>query len=843
MKKLLVLLFILFSANLAAQTFQLNLDLYKSFLAANKNITYSQLCDLHNAGKFAANIHDTWNNAKYVDSIETKFGLTNDEKDLLQKNGFVVTERLSGSSMAQAYTDIYNKDLPVFITSDAILHAFHCSYDEILKQTELYYLIDKVKNLIQNLHSSLPVFANRYQVSGDFDKYIRDVDVYLTVPLKFFDPTVQPNYVENQAIVDSLYNYALSEKLANITLFSSVPREVDFSQFKPRGHYVDQQYPQLASYFRAMMWFGRIELYLIAPNNFTPPPFEDVQRQAIISYLLSELIDYKNAKQDYEDIEAVIKSFVGDQDNVTLDDLSDLKAKTGFSSAMDLSDSLTFKEFQDTLSSQPYADQKILSQVLIKNPDNPDQLKPASSFMLFGQRFVIDSFITGDVVYDKVPTKRILPSTLDIMFSLGNDAALQLLKDEIEKYKYESNLASLHYIVDSYTNEFWESTIYNNWLNSIRSLNPPANRDQLPRFMQTAAWWQEKLNTQLSSWTELRHDNLLYAKQSYTAVRGCSYPYSYVEPVPAFYRSMKNLAESFNSKLQNLSFVSNNYLAGIENYFSGFAAVCDTLTNIAQKELNNSQLTESENSFLKHMLSTVDICGIQYNGWFPGLYYFGGFEKERGNNPMVVVDYHTAPTDAFGNTVGWVAHAGTGPVNMAIITATLPSGEDVAFMGPVMSYYEYTSTNFLRLTDEEWQDIYFAQSLRPDWTNTYIADHYGNKIAGGSSLVTVIENNGSVSSQPVTYLTAQNYPNPFNPSTVIVYNIPKDLAFSNVRLTVYDIQGKEIKTLLNEELPAGKFMTRWDGKNNFGQQVASGVYLYSLRVRDRQFVGKMNLIK
>ena len=84
MKKLLVPLFILFSANLAAQTFQLNLDLYKSFLAANKNITYSQLCDLHNAGKFAANIHDTWNNAKYVDSIETKFGLTNDEKDLLQ---------------------------------------------------------------------------------------------------------------------------------------------------------------------------------------------------------------------------------------------------------------------------------------------------------------------------------------------------------------------------------------------------------------------------------------------------------------------------------------------------------------------------------------------------------------------------------------------------------------------------------------------------------------------------------------------------------------------------------------------------------------------------------------
>ena len=54
------------------------------------------------------------------------------------------------------------------------------------------------------------------------------------------------------------------------------------------------------------------------------------------------------------------------------------------------------------------------------------------------------------------------------------------------------------------------------WLNSIRKLNPPKDRSALPQFMQTAAFWQEKLNTQLSSWAQLRHDNLLYAKQSYT---------------------------------------------------------------------------------------------------------------------------------------------------------------------------------------------------------------------------------------------------------------------------------------------------------------------------------------
>ena len=49
--------------------------------------------------------------------------------------------------------------------------------------------------------------------------------------------------------------------------------------------------------------------------------------------------------------------------------------------------------------------------------------------------------------------------------------------------------------------------------------------------MQTAAFWQKMMNTQFSSWTELRHDNLLYAKQSYSGGTICSYPYGYVEPI------------------------------------------------------------------------------------------------------------------------------------------------------------------------------------------------------------------------------------------------------------------------------------------------------------------------
>ena len=75
--------------------------------------------------------------------------------------------------------------------------------------------------------------------------------------------------------------------------------------------------------------------------------------------------------------------------------------------------------------------------------------------------------------------------------------------------------------------------------------------------------------------------------------------------------------------------------------------------------------------------------------------------------------------------MGWVSHAGTGPVDLAIITATLPDANTAAFVGPVMSYYEYTTTGFQRLTDEEWESTYLSLATRPDWTNSYLADSSG----------------------------------------------------------------------------------------------------------------------
>ena len=86
----------------------------------------------------------------------------------------------------------------------------------------------------------------------------------------------------------------------------------------------------------------------------------------------------------------------------------------------------------------------------------------------------------------------------------------------------------------------------------------------------------------------------------------------------------------------------------------------------------------------------------------------------------------------------------------------------------------------------------------------------------------------------------QNYPNPFNPSTNIQFSVA-DHEF--VSLKVYDILGREIKTLVDKELSNGVYETKWDGDNNFGEKVGSGIYFYRIKAGEYINSRKMMLIK
>jgi hypothetical protein len=96
---------------------------------------------------------------------------------------------------------------------------------------------------------------------------------------------------------------------------------------------------------------------------------------------------------------------------------------------------------------------------------------------------------------------------------------------------------------------------------------------------------------------------------------------------------------------------------------------------------------------------------------------------------------------------------------------------------------------------------------------------------------------------PVTSASlGQNYPNPFNPVTSIDYYVPEGVRHE-VSLIVYDVRGARVRTLVREALVSGKYTANWDGRNDTGQQVSSGVYFYRLVRGAFHSTRKMLLIK
>ncbi len=832
-----------------------NIDDYIQFLEQHQNMSTEELLQMHPAGAFTDKINSDYNTAVYFDSIDAVYNLTDYEKSLIADHGFMVSERLKKISFGEAMLEIFNADLPVFVSTDAILHAMHISYDRILREVEIGLLKSKLIELLNSLHSSMPQLHSIYSSDPEMLTMLKDVDIYLTVPLLLLEENVSPYYPANSSIIDTVLTLIAEEQPSTTKLFSFNCRTFDWSQFKPRGHYVLDPITgiSLEGYFRAMMWLGRIQLYLMKPNTYTvgcdDQTFKDIQRQAIDSFLIDELLDIAGTSTIYEKIESTLKFFIGESDNVTLDHLDYLKEAISLNNASELLDSLKMVEFQDTLEQQSFAYQLILSEILYSPLDSAG-ISGLSSFLLFGQRFVIDSYVTGSVVFDKISYYgekicRLYPSTLDVLFSLGNNAAIQLLIDELNAFHYSTNLAALRYLIDHYDTEFWESSLYNYWLNSIRILNPPEDRTNLPEFMKTAAFWQEKLNTQLASWTQLRHDNLLYAKQSYTGGTLCSYPYSFVEPFPEIYNNISTYCQEAYSFFNNLD-ISDEYKYSILDYYTYFKQTSDTLNFISQKELNGEALNSQEALFLKKMIySTPASYGDTLDGWYPKLFYRDyEYASHEGlmESDHLAADIHTTPTDCFGGNLGAISHVGTGNINLGVFITPNHLGELTAFVGPVNSYYEYRTMNFLRLTDDEWASTYLQSASRPEWVNIYLADSTGESRGDGTSLITNVERDTNPNI-PQSEILLGNYPNPFNPYTIINFSIPFEFTNSPVELNIFDINGSLVKTLLHDNLAAGNYLVKWFSDNNNGVQVSSGVYFYSLKVGSKRVTNKMTLLK
>jgi hypothetical protein len=646
--------------------------------------------------------------AEHLDLIQSsRVSLQPAELDVLAKRGFVIANRQRFPSFMYGYTTIYAEDLPVYISADSILDALHRSYDTILLSLENAALRSELDILLRRLLAKLQ--------TTPASQTHTDLNLYLSVAQTLLQGDPMASLSSEQRDLVSAATAAMGAR--EVTLFG-MTRVIDFSQFKPRGHYAGN--PQLEGYFRAMIWLGKVDFQLVEYVD-DKPVLRRAQAEATL--LLHALFD-DTALTSFQRIDQVVRLFVGESDNMTLQQVPALLRALGIGSAAELA-ALPDAEILRTILGQGFGKQSIMSHLMQGGLNGPVPLN--ASFLLFGQRYVIDSHVFHNVVFDRVVglPRRMMPEPLDVAFAaLGNDQAVSLLHSELTHYPYAGDLAAMRALVDQHDQAFWQANLYNDWLSALRALSP--NREAvanpkaqgLPSVVGTSAWGRRVLGTQLASWAQLRHDTILYAKQSYSGGVVCEFPDAAVDPYPEFYAAVGRFAEHGYGIATLLEGTSATQLADtIRDYFMQLRDVAAQLKGIAEAQRNDTALTEAQLAFINDAVTIKRVpagCTSidQPSGWYARLF----FEPRASlNYDPTIADVHTQPTDDVGTPVGRVLHVGTGEPRLMVVTQD-SCAKPKAYVGLASSYYEHVTEKLQRLTDTEWKTkLQAGAPPEPEW--------------------------------------------------------------------------------------------------------------------------------
>jgi hypothetical protein len=639
-----------------------------------------------------------------LDTIQgSALALSEGELAKLGEQGFVVSKRREFPTFLRGMAEIYSEHLPLYVSADSILESVHSSYDAILLEVEYVVLIPTLERLLERTHERIAASDAPAAVKAD-------ADVYIAIARSLLLGSVQlPKVGGDVELVRKIYAGALAANgIEQVKLFG-VDRMEDFSQFTPRGHYTGE--PKLEQYFRAMMWLGRVDFRLIETLPDGKQVFRPDQYQAML--LMHEAL--APDMQAWRTIDDAIRTFVGESDYMVVPEVESLVEDLGGLAAAKMASD---EDVTAAIVAGGYGEQEICSHLMV-NDGTVETLPLNRSFLVFGQRYIPDSHVFSEVVYDRLPDLRMMPSPLDAAFSaLGNNHALALNQGELEKFDaLPGALARMRVLIDSHDQAFWEANFYGLWMDALRALSPAKNLsavEGLPEVAKTEAWGRRILNTQLGSWAELRHDTLLYAKQSYTSIPACEFPDAYVDPYPEFYAAIVKYAEQ-GSRIAEIAEADPNGYIGpkVTAYFDALRSTAAKLGEMAQAQRRGEAFSAEQLAFINDAVRVDEqsegcVTVEHANGWYADLFY--NRDKSLEFDPTIA-DVHTQPADESGAIVGKVLHAGTGYPRYLVTTIDTCSGPR-AYAGVVYAYHEHVTEDFERLTDEQWAER-FQSGERP----------------------------------------------------------------------------------------------------------------------------------
>lgn len=651
---------------------------------------------------------------KFWEKVDGHLHFDARESELLRANGFVVLGREKHESYAAAYHDVFQQQLPLFVSVDSIFHAVFRSTETLLAEVEKSTLGPKLARSIDLMRATLAQSRSR----GLYDQNtLDDLDLYLVVAHRLLhrgaQTDVKAKNAEVEVLATSIVESAAGDGvgLVPVTMFGR-ERMIDFSQYTPRGHYAHDGWNEQfeygtkekeqigrPAYFRAMTWLSRLELNLVSRScrssqpGAVPDPTE-TPREARTAIALADLVARSGAAADLRAFEDVYSVFGGKREDVPLADIGAMAAKGGIS-ARD-------PEAPAKLRAAIGTGYKRTARTHFMPEGSPDL--PAIATM-FGPRIVADIAPLTHLVHDAVPDRYSLGAN-DVAYVLGHDRAKEALAEDL---KAHPDLASAldKARADIASGVRGKSDIYATWLSATLHL-ADTPKGALPSFMKTPAYADLKRSSAIAAYAQIRHTYVLMAAQGYDAY-GCEIPDAYVEPNVAAWDGLLAWARAAKTAVPAQA-----------KYFRRVEEILGMLRNIAATELAGAALSEPQRRWLGMVSEITPVGGYggdsgeppKYTGWYFDLFP----DREIGAQKSVdlVADYFTL------TNAGEVRYLGVDHIMVGAFVVDV-NGEPRIMVGPVSRPYEAaTKLEEPRLDDEAAAKAPAAEKRAP-WLGSYVA--------------------------------------------------------------------------------------------------------------------------
>jgi len=644
------------------------------------------------------------------------YGEPDDLADSLSVNGVSIQQtKKNYNEIYDLYASFKESFQPVFITADVVFHTIHKVFNHSLRVIETGQL-PVLKRFSEEMFNASVKLKQEWGKNEYLADSIDQLIAYFAVPNIIFKNRI--------TIDDSLKEKAEAEiKLINehngFEFSKILSHKEDYSQYAVRGDYTRNE--NLKTCFLASMWYGRrmfrfdeakpmgagmpsdtpeIQGWWQSDDETLPPAaWSEIRSACLLVYLLQHTeIQDKSAMDIYKKLKKPIDIMVGISEDITVEKLSDVLE-------------YTFKKDwkPDNLKDNKklYAMAKELAKQNLTEIDTTGLGR--KGLTLLGQRFIPDSKFLQRLVHDEenpitymkknsekenpftlvtdttAGEVRGFPRGLDIMAILGSETAVEILTaaGDTDYVGYENNLSLLKKELEVLP---LSGTIYEKILRYFALLFKEDKN--APEFMKKDIWKKKSLNTALGAWTELRHNTVLYGKESYTSmsrggITSGLKAYAYLEPQPELYSKL----DSILSDLKDSGIISDSEI--LKKYES-LIKILKRFAEISQKELKGKLPDEKETDFLLQAVEKLkdeaelskEISAI-----------IGG---ESDLQMPIAVDVHTRIPTVLTEAVGFPAK---------IIVVIPVKGKPVLFFGGVYSYYEFKVPYEDRLTDEKWIKI------------------------------------------------------------------------------------------------------------------------------------------